>query len=39
MTDKELFLRCAEEAGIKVADYAVTRVMDYKQAGNFFRAC
>lgn len=38
MTDKELFLRCAEETGIKVADYAMTRVMDYGQAVNFFRA-
>ena len=38
MTDKELFLSCAEETGIKVADYAMTQVMDYEQAVNFFRA-
>ena len=38
MTNKELFLECAEEAGIKVADYAMTRVTDYMQAVNFFNA-
>jgi len=38
MTDKELFLKCAQETGIKLADYAMTRVRDYAQAISFFRA-
>lgn len=38
MTNKELFLKSAEETGIKIADYAITKVMDYEQAANFFRA-
>lgn len=38
MTNKELFLKCAEEVGIKVADYTVTKVEDYTKAVRFFRA-
>lgn len=38
MTDKELFLKCAQKADIKVADYTMTRVKNYAQAVIFFRA-
>jgi len=38
MTNKELFLHCAEDAGIKVADYTVTKVQDYVQVVKFFGA-
>ena len=37
MTNKEMFLKCAKEADIKVADFSMTRVMDYGQAVSFFR--
>ncbi len=37
MTNKEVFLKCAMDAGIKVADNAMTKITDYQQAVNFFR--
>lgn len=36
MTDKEKFLKCAEEVGIRTASYSITRISDYLQAVKFF---
>lgn len=37
MTNKEAFLMCAMNAGIKVADNTMTKITDYQQAVNFFK--
>lgn len=36
MTNKEMFLKCATDAGIRVADNSMTKVSDYQQAVRFF---
>lgn len=38
MTNKELFIKCAMDSGIKVADNAMTIVNNYIQATSFFTA-
>lgn len=38
MTNKEMFLKCATDAGIRVADNSMTKVSDYQQAVRFFRS-
>lgn len=37
MSDKELFLRSAEEAGIKIENFSVTKVTDYSQVTTFLK--
>ena len=38
MTNKEIFLKCATEVGIKFEDNSMVRVSNYRQAVSFFRS-